>query len=203
MNGYSTDDPQRELYRAIENYLGKLAGDGDYINRCADQGCVKPTDEKNMRADRAMREAAKMDGRIVQFLPDLFFVRVLMGGDEKDDRAYSMISNKAYKSVSSMLQTEQAGLSRDFEFDTQTVLPWLEGSYPSFFYVIELDDVEAFVEQYNAISDRQEYEQFVMRFGIRRTHEDFWKHADWFNDYYRRDQPVASGIFDLNRYLNR
>jgi hypothetical protein len=42
-----------------------------------------------------------------------------------------------------------------------------------------------------------------MRFGIRRTHEDFWKHADWFNDYYRRDQPLASGIFDLNRYLNR
>ena len=203
VNGYSTDDPQRELYRAIENYLGKLAGDGDYINRCADQGCVKPTDEKNLRADRAMREAAKMDGRIVQFLPDLVFVRVLMGGDEEDDRAYSMISNKAYKSVSSMLQTEQAGVSRDFEFDTQTVLPWLEGAYPSFFYVVELEEIEAFVEQYNAISDRQEYEQFVMRFGIRRTNEDFWKHADWFNDYYRRDQPLTSGIFDLNRYLNR
>ena len=83
------------------------------------------------------------------------------------------------------------------------MLPWLEGSYPSFFYVVELDEIEEFVEQYNAISDRQEYEQFVMRFGIRRTHEDFWKQADWFNDYYRRDQPVASGIFDLNRYLNR
>ena len=203
VNGYSTDDPQRELYRAIENYLGKLSGEGDYINRCADQDCVKPTDEKTLRADRAMREAAKLDGRIVQFLPDLVSVRVLMGGEEKDDRAYSMISNKAYKSVSSMLQTEQAGVSRDYEFDTQTVLPWLEGSYPSFFYVVELDEIEAFVEQYNAISDRQEYEQFVMRFGIRRTHEDFWKHADWFNDYYRRDQPLASGIFDLNRYLNR
>ena len=203
VNGYSTDDPQRELYAAIENYLGKLAGDGDYINRCADQDCVKPTDEKVLRVDRAMREAAKMDGRIVQFLPDLAFVRVLMGGEEKDDRAYSMISNKAYKSVSSMLQTEHAGVSRDYEFDTQTVLPWLEGSYPSFFYVVELDEIEEFVEQYNAISDRQEYEQFVMRFGIRRTHEDFWKHADWFNDYYRRDQPLASGIFDLNRYLNR
>ena len=99
VNGYDSDDPKRELYAEIENYLGKLAGDGDFINRCSNQDCVKPTDEKVLRADRAMREAAKMDGRIVQFLPDLAFVRVLMGGDAQDDRAYSMISNKAYKSV--------------------------------------------------------------------------------------------------------
>ncbi|MFV9616804.1 MAG: fatty acid cis/trans isomerase, partial [Gammaproteobacteria bacterium] len=35
------------------------------------------------------------------------------------------------------------------------------------------------------------------------TSEDFWLHADWFNQQYAREQPVLSGIFDLNRYQNR
>jgi hypothetical protein len=42
-----------------------------------------------------------------------------------------------------------------------------------------------------------------MRFGIRRTNEDFWRHADWFNEQNKRNKPVLSGIFDLNRYQNR
>ena len=102
-----------------------------------------------------------------------------------------------------MLQTEQAGISRDYEYDTQTILPWLEGSYPSFFYVVDQGEIDDFVEEYNAISNRQQYERFVMHYGIRRTHDDFWEHADWFNEQYRREQPVLSGIFDLNRYQNR
>ncbi len=150
-----------------------------------------------------MKKATEMDGGIVQFLPDLTYVRVLMGGSPEHDRAYTLIYNKAYKSVSSFLQSETLTEGRDYQFDTQTILPWLEGFYPNFFYVVKLEDIEEFVEQYNAISNREEYEDFVMRFGIRRTNEDFWLHADWFNQQYLREQPVLSGIFDLNRYQNR
>ncbi|MFV2005340.1 MAG: fatty acid cis/trans isomerase, partial [Gammaproteobacteria bacterium] len=88
-------------------------------------------------------------------------------------------------------------------FDTKTITPWIEGSYPSFFFVVNLDEIETFVEQYNAISTRPEYETFVARYGIRRTNEDFWLHADWFNEQYKREQPVLSGILDLSRYQNR
>jgi len=59
------------------------------------------------------------------------------------------------------------------------------------------------IAEYNAISDRQEYEAFVARYGLRRTSEDFWKHADWFNEQYAREQPRLSGIYDFNRYQNR
>ena len=203
VNGYQTDDPQRELYSSIEKYLGIVAGDGDFINRCENNNCKKPVDKNILRVDRAMKKATKMDGKIVQFLPDLAFVRVLMGGVSEHDRAYTMVYNKAYKSVSNMLQSEALSTGRDYLFDTQTILPWLEGSYPSFFYVVKLEEIEEFVAQYNAISNREEYEVFVMRFGVRRTNEDFWLHADWFNQQYQREQPVLSGIFDLNRYQNR
>jgi hypothetical protein len=150
-----------------------------------------------------MQQASRMDGIIVQYLPDVAFVRVRMGGKPEDDLAYSMISNKAYKSVTSMFAGEKLGDRRDYEHDTQTVVRWLEGAYPNFFYVVELEDIEKFVEEYGAIDNRQAYEAFVARYGKRRTSEDFWEHADWFNAQYKREQPKLSGIYDLNRYQNR
>jgi hypothetical protein len=144
-----------------------------------------------------------MDGLIVKFLPDLAFVRVKTGGRPEDDLAYTMISNKAYKSVSSMFENESLEDRRDYKDDTQTVVRWLEGSYPDFFYVVELNDIEYFVEEYNAIENRDEYEEFVARYGLRRTSADFWEQADWFSQEYAREEPLLSGIYDLNRYQNR
>ncbi len=203
VTGYKTDNPQQELYRSIIKHLGEVAGDGDFINRCDNSECVRALDKNILRADSAMKKATQMDGTIVQFLPDLTFVRIQMGQEPESDRAYTMIYNKAYKSVSGMLESENIAAGRDYQFDTQTIVPWLEGSYPNFFYVVKLDDIESFVEQYNAISNHREYEGFVARYGIRRTNEDFWLHADWFNQQYLREQPVKAGIFDLSRYQNR
>ena len=125
------------------------------------------------------------------------------GGKPEDDLAYTLISNKAYKHVHSMFTDEKLGDRRDYENDTQTVVRWLEGSYPNFFYLVELEEVEAFVSHYNNIKNRDDYEQFVARYGLRRTDPDFWAVSDWFNEKYARDEPIQSGLFDLNRYENR
>jgi len=201
--GYQTGNPQLELYQQLEQYLGSLAGDGDYINRCTSDKCRPDVAKDIQRVDKAMQKAAKMDGIVVQVLPDVAFVRVKMGGKPEDDIAYTMINNKSYKNVSSMFASENPLADRDYQHDTQTVIRRLEGSYPNFFYVVALDDIETFVDSYNAIENREEYETFVARYGQRRTSEDFWTHADWFKDQYAREQPVLSGLFDLNRYQNR
>jgi len=203
VTGYQTDNAQLELYRHLESYLGPLTGDGDYINRCTTENCKPKVSQSILRVDKAMQKAAKMDGLIVQVLPDIAFVRIRMGGKPEDDLAYTMISNKAYKNVTSMFASEKPIEARDYEHDTQTVVRWLEGTYPNFFYTVELDDIENFVDEYNAISGRHEYETFVARYGLRRTSEDFWEQADWFNEQYAREQPRLSGIYDLNRYQNR
>jgi hypothetical protein len=203
VTGYQSRDPQLELYQQLENHLGVLAGEGDYINRCAKEECKPDVSEAVLRVDRAMQKAAKMDGQIIEVLPDVAFVRVRMGGKAEDDLAYTMIRNKAYKRVSSMFSGETLGDRRDYEYDTQTVVRWLEGVYPNFFYVVDRDDIEQFVDDYNAIENRQQYEVFVARYGLRRTSEHFWDHADWFNEQYAREQPKLSGIYDLNRYQNR
>jgi hypothetical protein len=204
VTGYKSNDPQRELYQHIERYLGPAVGGVDFINRCPSETCKDPeVSPEVLRVDRAMRRAARMDGTVVEILPDVAFLRVRMGKDPKQDLAYTLISNKAYTSVQSMFEGEKLGDRRDYEQDTQTVVRWLEGSYPSFFYVVDLDEIETFVERYNGISNRVQYEKFIARYGVRRTNMDFWEISDWFNNKFARDHPVLSGLFDLNRYQNR
>jgi hypothetical protein len=202
--GQDEDVAQRELYQHFERYLGPVAGGVDFINRCRTDACKDPeASPELLRVDKAMRKAARMDGAVVEFLPDVAFLRVRMGKDPEQDLAYTLISNKAYTSVQSMFEGEKLGDRRDYQHDTQSVVRWLEGSYPSFFYVVDLDEIETFVEHYNAIADRVDYEKFIARYGVRRTNMDFWEISDWFNDKYARDHPILSGLFDLNRYQNR
>ncbi len=202
--GYQTGNPQLELYQTIEKHLGAMSGGGDFINRCDDDACPLPEgSEEILQVDRVMRRAARLEGRMVQFLPNVAMLRVRMGGEPEDDLAYTLISNKAYKSVSSMFETEEMGNSRDYRHDTQTVVRWVEGSYPQFFYNVDLDDIEAFVERYRTMDSRVDYEKFMARYGRRRSHPRFWETSDWLNDHYLREKPVASGILDLNRYQNR
>jgi hypothetical protein len=87
--------------------------------------------------------------------------------------------------------------------DTLTVLRGLEGSFPQFFFEVELSEVELFVDLVTNVKTRADYERFVGRFGLRRTNSAFWDLADWFNDQYLREEPVRAGVFDLNRYQNR
>jgi len=207
VTGYQTDDPQTELYQRIERRLGAITGPADYLNRCQSRPCGSPaTGSAEQQADIAMAKVAGIKGSILEVFPDLTFVRVRTGGKTKQDLAYTLIHNKAYNNISSMFASENPGElndRRDLEHDTMSVVKGLQGAYPNFFFDIELSQAEEFAERYAAINDRREYERFVGLFGVRRTRSDFWATADWFQDYTAAQQPVLSGLFDLNRYRNR
>jgi hypothetical protein len=74
-----------------------------------------------------------------------------------------------------MFAAQTPGERRDASADRQTVVPWLEGSYPEFFFVLDAADADHF----------------------------FWETSDWFNAQALREQPQRAGLFDLNRYQNR
>jgi len=80
---------------------------------------------------------------------------------------------------------------------------WLEGSYPNFFFDVDLNNIEEFARQCETIRDAKSYEKFVNRYGVRRTNSSFWEISDWFQDNFKQKKPVLSGLFDLNRYQNR
>ncbi len=204
VTGYVSSRPQQELYQHLEKRLAAVAGQ-DWLNRCQ-RGCLADMNitRTTRRVYAAMQRLSSMSGAVMKLLPDLAFVRVRMSADDAgEDMAFSLISNKAYKSVRWMFEDENLLARRDYLDDTQTVVPWLEGVYPNFFYDVKADDIDAFVDSYQSIHSREDYEKFVARFGMRRTNPQFWALADWFADRYRREAPLQSGILDLNRYQNR
>jgi hypothetical protein len=205
VTGYQTSTPQAELYQQLAKRLGPLA------SAVIARPCAGPAEECHSearaqavaRADAAIGQLGHMHGKIVEFLPDVAFVRVRLGSAPDADLAYTLLSDKAYDNVSSMFSEHPLGSRRDASGDQQTVVPWLEGSYPEFFFVVDLADVSTFAQLYDGIQNYRDYERFTSRFGIRRTNPKFWASSDWFNAQARREQPERAGIFDLNRYQNR
>jgi hypothetical protein len=204
VTGYKTDDPQRELYQQIERKLANVLKPHDVINRCEQPPCnAKGSSADKRKVDAAMRHIAGMRGQILATFPDVAFIRVRRDDNPDNDFAYTVIRNKAYKNVTSMFADEEDTAVRDYSNDTVTVVDWLEGSYPNFFFTVDIDDINATTEKYAAIQNREDYEKFVSDYGVRRTDSTFWNAADWYHDQYLREKPIHAGLFDLNRYQNR
>ena len=202
-DGYKTDDPQRELYEAIIGRLGPLAGEPAYLYRCTGDACVDPAaGEIEQQADGAMRTIAGIRGERLQVFPDVALVRIKTD-KPVTDLAYTIIRNKAYTDVSSMFANTKRRDTTDIEHDTLTVVEGIEGSYPNFFFVVEPAELEDFTSRIMAVRSRDDYERLVGIYGVRRTSDTFWETADWFQDYYAKQEPLLYGILDLNRYANR
>lgn len=203
VRGYKTDKPQQELYRYIKERTAGIAHQADALNQCGSGDCLdRPDDADVARVDKAMEAIAQIHGANLHAFPDTAFVKVRMD-KSKQDLAYTLIRNKAYKNVSSFLADEHERDRSDIDQDTMTVVKWLEGSYPNFFFSVPLSKIEKFAEHCAAIHDRKDFEAFVDQYGVRRTNPAFWKLADWFQDELARKQPVKAGLLDLNRYQNR
>lgn len=201
--GYQSTDPQKELYQHIERRLAPILERKNDLSRCQQPPCdTRHADSDKRRADAAMRGIADIRGEVLRAFPDIAFVRVRRSEPGGDDLAYSIIRDKAYKNVTSMFQNEDDTRSRDYSEDSLTVVDWLEGAYPNFFFEVDIDDIEHFTKGYAALTNREDYERFISIYGIRRTDTKFWEVADWTQDQYLREQPVKAGLFDLNRYRN-
>lgn len=203
VTGYHEPNPQTELYRHIEGHLKNLAV-SPRERPCRSDVCASEERAAELRElDRQFERLETMKGPMLQFIPDVAFVRVELGGDGQNDVAYTLLADKSYQNVSSMFAEERLGDRRDYARDRQTVLPWLESAYPNFFYVVAAADVPRFVSSYKAIASREDYERFIAHFGVRRTNPRFWAISDWFNAHALRERPELAGLFDLNRYENR
>ena len=198
VNGFSSDNPKREFFGILMQHLGPLAGPLDVINRCDLADCLEKEKAVEHRVDLAMRRMAVLRGEILSVFPDISFIRIRTG--KGDDLAYTLVLNKGYLNLTSMFADEA---SRDRSDDTLTVIKGLEGAYPNFFFHVDISDIDDFVAHFEAIRNREDYEQFVGLYGVRRTNTSFWATADWFQEWYATNQPLRAGIFDFNRYRNQ
>ncbi len=202
VSGYQTNDPQQELYLRIKKRLSVVSQHAKNMNLCGELGCNNSISQVAVkRVDRAMKKIEQLEGKNLFAFPDVAFVRVKTN-KPNEDFAYTLIRNKAYKNVTSFLADEHERDRADIDQDSMTVVKGLAGSYPNFFFSVALSEIEAFVKHCAAIRTPEDYQKFVERYGVRRTHPEFWVLADWFQGESARNKLVRSGLFDLNRYDN-
>ena len=193
------EEPVKSALTIIDEYLGpQITGGADPINRCGED-CIDNSRPDLLMMNTALRQIASIKGSQLKIFPDNSFLRIRTQADQPD-LAYSIILNKGYSNLNSILESED---KRDTSDDTLTILPGLEGSYPNFFYSVDLENISQFAEDAKNIQNRDDYERFVAKYGIRRTDERFWAISDWFHAIAEDQNPIESGIYDLNRYRNR
>lgn len=202
VSNYKTQDPQKELYQRIKFRVSDTLNSAKSMNHCGSMNCFSAASTLvTERADRAMKEIAKLKGQQLHAFPDVAFVRVI-ADSPSNHLTYSLIRNKAYKNVTSFLADERERDRADIEKDTMTVANGLVGSYPNFFFSVALADIDEFSRLCAAIKTKKDYKDFVDKYGVRRTNPEFWETADWFQNNYKETKPIVSGLFDLNRYQN-
>ena len=173
----------------------------DPINRCSGATCHRP----GLPADLADAEQAlsRLTGRpgsglkVIEQLPEATLLRVERADGQRE--VYSLLRNRAHSNVAFMTGESlryQPGL------DTLTVYPGVLTSYPNFMFNLRAGEVPEFVSALEQARDPEAFEAVVRRWGIRRSHPQFWRYFHDMSAYIRETEPVEAGVLDMNRYQN-
>ena len=197
---FTTDDPKRELIEQLIARSPVVAGPADTLNRCAAPPCDRPDATPAERtAERALQRIAAVKGPWVQLLPEVMFLRVRVDETGSKDLLYSLVHNAAHTNVAFMFGEDKRRLPAD---DTVSVVRGAFGSYPNFFLEVGGHEVDAFVEDLQALTKQTDLDLFVAAHGIRRTDPRFWTMSDWLRAELRKRSPTEAGLYDLGRYGN-
>lgn len=194
-------DPKGDFAQQLLARYGELNARPDPINRCEGAYCSRPNIDPTLQnAEQALsrlvsRPAAGL--KVIDQLPEATMLRVETADGLRE--VYSLLRNRAHSNVAFLLGEEsryQPGL------DTLTVYPGVLSSYPNFIFNIPAGQVPAFVDAMESAPDAAAFERIVERWGIRRSHPQFWQYFHDLSRYIQETDPVEAGVLDMNRYQN-
>ncbi|WP_045490946.1 fatty acid cis/trans isomerase [Pseudomonas sp. StFLB209] len=192
----------RDFARQLIQRMGPLNAAADPINRCPASGaCVRAGLAPQLaHAEQVLsRLAAKPAGqlKVIEWMPEATMLRVADSSGQRE--VYSVLRNRAHSNVAFLLGESYRYQPR---LDTLTVYPGVLSSYPNFMFNVPAGEVEAFVEAMRQVSDQPGFERLVERWGVRRTHPQFWSLFHDLSRYIQEHDPREFGVLDMNRYEN-
>ena len=194
------DDPKRQFAEQLLQRFATLNARPDPINRCGGEHCYRDGLPADLRqAEQALsRLASKPASRlkVIHRLPEATLLRVEGGGRRE---VYSLLRNRAHSNVAFMLGEE---LRYQADLDTLTLYPEVMTSYPNFMFSMPAAQVSDFVAAMEQARDAGAFERIVERWGIRRTHPQFWQYFHDLTAHIREHDPLEAGVLDMNRYQN-
>lgn len=194
-------DPKRAFAQELLQRYAGVNARPDPINRCTGAHCFRPRIAPELQqAEQAFsrlvsRPAAGL--KVIEQLPEATLLRVELADGRRE--VYSLLRNRAHSNVAFMMGEAlryQPGL------DTLTLYPGVLSSYPNFVFNLKAGEVEAFVGAMEQSRDSAAFDKLVQRWGIRRTHPQFWFYFHDLAAYIRDTEPVEAGELDMNRYQN-
>ena len=204
---FMTDTPKREFVVNLVNHhfskVTKVKFDQNYIYADENMGSTLPkvynTSDDYIRALRFVSRPGTSFMKLINGAnSNLALLRVIKKGG-KDD-VVSIIINRWHDNVNSLFGEEDR---LDASKDTADFIRGSIGSYPNFFFVVKEDDLPDFFDLLEHYEDTPEYIGKLLHYGVARNDIDFWEHYDWFQEHFYKEQPVESGMYDLNRYYYR
>lgn len=199
---YGSGQPENEFADNVLDHLKKLGGTFDPINRCQTRSCTASSgpisnQTKIQKTLRRLVERPLSAAPYIEHLPEIAFLTVDLGGGQ--NLLYSIIRNRAHTDVAFILGE---GLRLEPQKDTLTIAPGVLGSYPNFMFRSKFEDLESFTTELLTSRSAEQFDKFVEKWGVRRTHPEFWQVLHGVTDYVKRTNPVQAGILDINRYRN-
>lgn len=199
--GLPEKDAKRAFGLALVEHFAAVNAYPDPINRCRDGRCFRPQAAPVLqRVEQALsrlvsRPATELE--VIDELPEATLLRVERGDGRRE--IYTLLRNRAHSNVAFLLGESlryQPGL------DTLTLYPGVLTSYPNFIFDLQASEADAFVAALEQVRDPASFERVVERWGIRRSHPDFWHYFLDLSNYLRETEPVEAGMLDMNRYQN-
>jgi Fatty acid cis/trans isomerase (CTI) len=196
---YETNDYKKEFFQQIKHSLGQTATEKNMYTRCLPPQCSpSETAAIQQQVEKYLPLLSELKGTQISALPDVSFLRIKTNNPD-NNLIYSLVVNKSLSNLSFVFAES---IRRTPENDTLTIVPGFLGSYPNFFFNVDIAQLPAFIESLKQAQTERERYSFYSRFGIRRSNPEIWQHFDWFNQQHKKLDGLNSGIFDLSRYQN-
>lgn len=206
---FNTDVPRQEFieYLVKNHILAETGIDFDPVNYLSAGEEYPSLPDKYETTDdylQAFRAVSKPGTSFFSLMNDfnanIAYVRIR--GDNDDDIVISMIINRWHDNVTFMFDEKK---SLRPEKDQADFIKGFHGSYPNYLIDIHQDDLPEF---FNVLANLDKIgmeagRRHLSKYDINRSDKDFWTHYDWFQDRFNKEQPVHSGLFDLNRYFHK
>ena len=204
---FKTDNPKREFIEEVVNnrILPEVGIRFDRVNYLPKGQEFPPLpDQYTTMADylQAFQSVSKPGTEFFSLVNDfnanVVYIRIRKNNGT--DAVVSMIINRWHDNVRYMFDEKS---TLDPSRDNADFLVGFHGSYPNYFIDIHQDELPEFFDllaNLGKLSEAEASRRFN-KYGVNRANKDFWEHYDWFQERFNQDQPVQSGLFDLNRYF--
>jgi len=129
---------------------------------------------------------------------NLIYTRIHL--DNGENVVGTFVINRWHNNVNSLFGESQR---RDPSKDSLDAVEGLVGSYPNVFFDVQVEDLHDFFDMLKNYKENEEYKAKIDKYAISRSNKDFWKYYDWFQEWSEENDPVHTGLYDLNRYYKR